>query len=163
MLIVVIVLLAFVLVSPGYSMYFVRSGSMIPTLNLGDMVITGPVGGFLTGSVKPGAIITFQQNKNVVTHRAVSVSGDSIITKGDNNEDPDPNPVSMSKVVGIYLFKVPFIGYLLTFIRSKPGWFLLIIIPTAILLGFLIKDILKEAFSDSSKTKSKDSQEATNM
>jgi hypothetical protein len=38
------------------------------------------------------------------------------------------------------LFKIPFIGFMTGFIRTKLGWFLAILIPSALLVGFLIKD-----------------------
>ncbi len=139
--------LAFVYIAPGYDIYFVRSESMKPTLNLGDMIITGPIGSPFNREIVPGTIITFKGDKGPVTHRALSISENSIITKGDANEDPDVNPVPVSSVIGAYIFKVPYVGYLITFTRTRMGWFLAILIPTAILLGFVVKDILKEAFA----------------
>jgi hypothetical protein len=54
----------------------------------------------------------------------------------------------MSDVRGVYLFKIPSVGYVTNFIQTKTGWFLTIIIPGALLTLWLVKDIVKEAFSE---------------
>ena len=141
--------LLFVLFSPGYGLYFVRSESMKPAINMGDLVITGPAG---AGGIKPGTVITFESGKNLVTHRVFSIDNNTLITKGDANEDPDTVPVTAADVKGVVLFKIPFIGFLIGFIRTKLGWFSAILIPSALLAGFLIKDILKEAFKDNKQS-----------
>ena len=134
----------FVYFSPHYDICLVRSESMKPAINMGDMVITGPPGGLLSGEVKPGAIVTYQWGEELVTHRVLSVDGDALVTKGDAVEDPDPWPVSLSDVKGVYLFKIPYIGYVSNFVGTKFGWFLVIILPATALVALLIRDIFKE-------------------
>ena len=151
LLTLIVACLAFIYFSPGYDLFFIHSESMKPSLNLGDLVVTGPVKGLLSPEIKSGTIITYKQGKDMVTHRVLSIKGNTLITKGDANEDPDPAPVQMSDIVGIYLFKIPFIGFLVNFTHTKLGWFLIILVPTFILLSLLIKDILKEAFISDSK------------
>jgi len=143
----VVAILGFIYFSPDYSMYLVRSESMKPAINMGDMVVTGPLNGLLTGDVKPGVIITYERSEEPVTHRVLSLDGDTLMTKGDAVEDPDPRPVSMSEVSGIYLFKIPYAGYLSNFIKTRVGWFVLIIIPALLLVAMLTKDIVKEVLS----------------
>ena len=140
--------LAFLYFVPGYNLYLVRSESMKPAIHMGDLIITGPMNGLINGEVKPGTIVTYETSKELITHRVQSTDGEALVTKGDAVEDADPWPVTLSDVRGIYLFKVPFVGFLTSFIQTKIGWFLAIIIPAALLVGWLAKDILKEAFSD---------------
>jgi len=140
--------LAFIHFSPGYSFSLVRSGSMTPTINRGDVIITSPA----TLRVKPGTIVMYLHDVDMITHRVLSVNGDTLVTKGDALEHPDPWPVVISNVQGVYLFKIPYIGYAMNFVRTKLGWFLAIIIPAAAIVGLLVKDILKEAFRDERKT-----------
>ncbi|MBA7588482.1 hypothetical protein ES708_30540 [subsurface metagenome] len=137
---------AFLYFSPGYDMRLVRSESMKPAINMGDMVITGPLGGPLNGEVEAGTIITYERGAELVTHRVLSVEGETLVTKGDAVEDADPWAVTLSDVSGVYLFKIPYIGYLADFIRTKLGWFLVIILPATALVAFLIRDIIKEAW-----------------
>ena len=139
--------LVFVHISPDYNMHIVTSESMKPAVNMGDMIVTSPIDGPLSGEVRPGAIVTYERNKALVTHRVLSKDGDTLITKGDAVEDPDPRPVNVSQVRGIYLFKIPYVGYLFSFIRTRLGWFLMIFAPATLLEAFLIRDIVREALS----------------
>jgi signal peptidase len=139
---------AFLYFVPGYNLYLVRSESMRPTINLGDLIVTGPPGRPIAGEAKPGTVITFEYNNELVTHRIHSIEGQTLITKGDAVEDPDPWPVSMSDIRGVYLFKVPYVGYVTSFVQTKLGWFLMIIIPAMCLVLWLAKDIVKEALSN---------------
>lgn len=146
-LLLVITGLAFLYFAPGYSLYLVRSESMRPTINMGDLIITGPPNGLLNGEVGTGTIITYDYKNELVTHRIQSVEGQTLVTKGDAVEDPDPWTVSLSDIRGVYLFKVPYVGYITSFVQSKLGWFLTIIVPAMCLVLWLIKDIVKEALS----------------
>ena len=135
--------LAFLYFSPDYNLYLVRSESMEPTINMGDLIISGP----LNGEVEPGTVVTYEYSNELITHRVQSVDGTLLVTRGDAVEDPDPWSVTVSDVRGVYLFKIPYVGYVTSFIQTKLGWFLVIIIPAALLVGWLAKDIVKEAFS----------------
>jgi len=140
MLGLVVASLAFVFFSPDYDIYFARSESMKPAINMGDMVIVGPAGG-----IKSGDIVTYELDNSLITHRVLSVDGDTLITKGDANEDPDHGPIQRSQVKSSYLFKIPYVGYLISFMHTRLGWFLIIILPAMLLVIFIIKDIIKEA------------------
>ena len=142
-LILILVGLGFIYFVPGYGLYLVRSESMSPAINMGDLIITGPV----NGEVKEGDIITYELNGELVTHRVHSIE-DSIVTKGDAVEDPDPWTVQDSSIQGTYLFKIPYVGYATRFIQTKIGWFITIIIPAMALVIWLAKDIVKEAMSN---------------
>ena len=154
--------LGFIHFVPGYSFSLVRSGSMTPAINVGDVIITRPASGAgLDGNIKPGAIVMYTHDGQLITHRVVSVNGSTLSVKGDALEHPDPWPVIVSSVQGVYLFKIPYIGYVMNFLRTKLGWFLAIIIPAAAIVGLLVKDILKETFKDEKKTRnSKDANPA---
>jgi signal peptidase len=138
----IVAFLAFVFISPDYDLYIVRSGSMEPAINVGDMVLAGPVG---TGGIKPGVIISYESGKNLITHRVLSFDGNTLITKGDANKEQDPNPVRLSQVQSRYIFRIPYVGYVAGFLRTRPGWLLSIVLPSIVLVGFIVKDIIKEA------------------
>ena len=146
---VILVGLAYLYLSPDYNLFFVRSESMKPAVNIGDMIVTGPVDGLITDQLRPGMIITYEHGKEIITHRVQSIEGEHIITKGDATEEYDPWLVNIDEVRGISLFKIPYAGYLNGFIRTKLGWFIVIIIPAAVLVAFIIKEIYKEAMSTS--------------
>ena len=140
-LVILLAGLAFIFFVPGYNLYLVRSGSMEPTIHVGDLIITGPVG----SSITKGEIVTFQTNNNIVTHRIYSENAGTYRTKGDANDASDPWTITSSDVKGKYLFKIPYVGRVTSFIRTKIGWFVMIIIPALILVMLLVKDIVKEA------------------
>ena len=95
-------------------MYLAKGQSMEPTINIGDMVVFGPAEGLLSGEIAAGTIVTYQKGNSPVTHRVIAVEGDSLITKGDASEDPDSQPVPISEVSGVYLFRIPYVGYFRT-------------------------------------------------
>jgi signal peptidase I len=132
-------------VLPGYHIFVVKSESMEPCINMGDLVVTGPAEGFLSGGVHPGTVISYQLGSKVVTHRVVSINSSSVLTKGDAVEEPDPQPVDTSQIVGVYLLKIPKLGYLTSLIHTKTGWFTLIILPSILLVIWIAIEIIKEA------------------
>lgn len=72
------------------TMYRMQGGSMYPTLQDGDIAIVELCN---TEELKPGDIIVFNNSRNFVAHRLITIkkTGDSKIftTKGDNNLNPD--------------------------------------------------------------------------
>jgi len=119
---------------------------MKPAINMGDLIITGPLNGPVNGEVEPGTVVTYEYERETITHRVQSIDGTTLVTKGDAVEDPDPWSVTVSDVKGVYLFKIPYVGYVTSLVQTKLGWFLAIIIPAALLVFWLAKDIVKEAF-----------------
>ena len=123
---------------------------METAFNVGDVIIAGPLG---SGGIKPGVIVTYEIGKTLITHRVLSVDGNTLITKGDANETPDPSPVLMSQVQSRYLFRIPYVGYVAGFVRTRLGWILAIILPSIVLVSFIVKDIIKEAFKNENNVK----------
>ncbi|MFC1988742.1 signal peptidase I, partial [Chloroflexota bacterium] len=113
--------LAFIYFMDGYNLYLVRSGSMTPAIHVGDVIITGPLDSQILGGVKPGTIVTYEREKELITHRVLAMDGNALVTKGDATEGPDPWSVSMSDVKGVFLFKVPYVGFTLSFVQTKIG------------------------------------------
>lgn len=132
----------------GYQLKTVLSGSMEPGIKTGSIIAVQPGGD--TTRFKNGDIITFQMDKegNLTTHRVIEVRGNgettSYITKGDNNNGPDTEPVLNQNVVAEYTgFTVPYIGYLLNYTQSKLGSALLFVIPGIIFLGYAAFTIIQ--------------------
>jgi len=91
----------------------VSSGSMRPTMDVGDVVIIAKVP---ANVVKPGDIIQFRRPEKVtVMHRVIDIQqtegGEVFITKGDANSEPDTDPVTPENVVGKAVFNIPKIGW----------------------------------------------------
>jgi signal peptidase len=145
-LVALVSVLAFVYLDDDYSAYIVKSDSMQPTINSGDMVFIGRSNQPFTGDIAPGKIITFQRHGEMVTHRIESIAGDTIYTRGDALEDTDPWVVSrFYDIEGCYIFHIPYVGLISNFLKTRIGWFVCVILPATCLLGFIVRDIVREA------------------
>ena len=61
-------------------------------------------------------------------------------TKGDANEEADAEPVDARNVIGTPVFQIPYLGYLINFVKTKPGMiaagiFILLILFIEVLTG----------------------------
>ncbi|MCM3717670.1 signal peptidase I [Fictibacillus phosphorivorans] len=135
----------------GYQLKTVLSGSMEPGIETGSIIAIKP-GGDMT-RFKKGDVITFKASEEkLITHRVQEVKGTGentqYITKGDNNDAADLDPVLAANVVGEYKgFTIPYVGYLLSGAQSKLGALLLLVLPGLLLLlysGFTIWSAIKE-------------------
>lgn len=90
----------------------VYSGSMRPTMDVGDVVIVARVPADV---VKEGDIIQFILETGPTVHRVVEISeseGSKVfIVKGDANPGPDLDPIVPEQVVGKVAFTIPKIGW----------------------------------------------------
>ena len=93
----------------------VPSGSMVPVINPGDIVLIAPVKPEL---IKLGDIIEYKNAKEKINivHRVIEIGGDAgtdyFITKGDANNSPDADPVSPEAVVGKEIYIIPKVGWI---------------------------------------------------
>lgn len=129
----------------GFQMFVVKSGSMEPKIQTGSLVID-----HTSTDYKLKDIITFKVSgsTDTVTHRIVKTDTKDGVTnyqvKGDANATPDPDPVLKTNVVGKVLFSIPFLGYLIAFVRSLPGLIIFIALPTLIIISEEIGNIKTE-------------------
>jgi signal peptidase len=127
--------------------YVVVSSSMSPTIQAGDVVIVDDV---RPTTLAEGDIITYERQGGTadgrtdrVTHRVVEVvqreDGLFFRTRGDANEEPDPELVPSSAVTGHVVFTIPKIGWVITYAGTPAGILGLVVVPMAILaLGELL-------------------------
>ncbi len=140
-------LLATIVPLSNFKVKIVKSGSMEPTIKTGGIVVLRPAQNY-----KLGDIITFGKDTKTqvpTTHRIIEISADgqSIQTKGDANDAPDPVPISLSDVHGKVIFSMSYAGYVLDFARKPLGFALLIGLPALIIicdeLGKIWREIKK--------------------
>lgn len=125
-----------------FKSYVVQSGSMEPTIRVGDIIIIGK-----QTSYHLNEVITFKdENKHTVTHRITAVRTTqpvSYTTKGDANQTPDTETISLSQVIGKVVLVIPKFGYVVQFIRTPWGFILTILVPAVLLLSDEIKSLYK--------------------
>ena len=111
----------------GKKAFVIISGSMIPEIEIGDVVIIND-----TQDVDINDIISFRRDSNVIVHRIVNkmeVNGKTMYqTKGDNNNIPDTELVDVSDIEGIYINKIPYIGKLLILLYNNLSIVVVIIV-----------------------------------
>ena len=108
----------------------VLTGSMTPTIQPGDVVVTRGVDHAQAQSLQIGDVITFlpyPDDPMLVTHRIVGKTaghdGYAFITQGDSNNVVDSwGPVQDYQIRGQLLFSVPKIGYLQQWLGSAKDW-----------------------------------------
>jgi signal peptidase I len=94
----------------GYQLYVVQSGSMIPTFNIGTVILSKTPDD--PSALKKGNIITFENDGMTVTHRIIEVVTEGGIvkyrTKGDNPENsPDEGFRTVDKIKAVFVFRIP--------------------------------------------------------
>ena len=118
----------------------VLTGSMAPSINPGDIVITVPV---KNRALQVGDVVTYRARRfngegvGVFTHRIIAGNAqEGFIVKGDHNPSPDIQKPKTNDILGLVVFRIPFLGHLIT-PRA-----LAILIPTIIGLWLVIDSMI---------------------
>ncbi len=144
-ILLIVVLLLIVSVFPitgNFKVLVVQSGSMEPIIHTGSMVFVLPAKDY-----KISDIITFgtiSKTKTPTTHRILDIKLNagvpSYITKGDANNGPDQKEISKKEIIGKVLLDIPYLGYAVSFAKTKIGFGLIIIIPA---LAVILEESVK--------------------
>lgn len=153
--------------------YVVKSGSMEPSINPGDVIV---VYDSAPARIAENDIITYrtQDGRFPTTHRVVEVvsssdfdSGVAFRTKGDANEDADQSLVDGSRLIGkvptlsvpflgTVVVKLPYMGYIVQFINTTYGYALFVMLP---ILLFIANEGWRIATRDADRSKTSSSAE----
>ena len=136
--------------SPTFNAYVVLTGSMLPDIQVYDVVITKKVE---ASKLNEKDIITFASADSrflgtIITHRIIKKNYDAesgqytFQTKGDNNNVADSALVPEKNIYGKVILKIPKLGYLQEFLASDGGWIIVILIPCLTVISY---DIVKLA------------------
>lgn len=131
----------------GYSFYYVETGSMMPIINVGDMII---VKEFNSEHYEVGMNVTYLPDgaKSTVTHQIVERNGNIITTRGMNTETNNTNdePFDVSCIVGEVVHIWTNYYKFINFIKSPLGIVCIALIGFVVIEGisYLDKVILKK-------------------
>lgn len=135
----------------GYKSYIIKTDSMEPTINAGDVVIVKKVKEKIFQS---GDVITFFQNGEVITHRIIKIDNSEektkYITKGDNNNIEDTFRVAYDDIEGKHILTIPYLGRIIKMLDNK---IILLIITLIILIYIFVKIQNKEKIENREKRK----------
>jgi len=138
--------------APVFNAYVVLSGSMIPAIQVKDIVVTKKVP---AEELEVEDIITFiapdsRYGGISITHRILDKYYDESLgtytyrTKGDNNNVADSSLVPNDNILGKVILKIPKLGYLQDLLASKVGLILVVLIPSLAILSYDIMKVFKK-------------------
>jgi signal peptidase len=147
LLVVIVLLISLGPKVAPYETYYVRSGSMKPTFNTGDLIVLGKTD---ASDIHKGDIITFErpdQRGSLVTHRVVAVEttpdGRQFETKGDANNAPDAWRVPATGNVWRYKFRIAKVGYVFGYLSTRAARLALLAVPAVVLAVLWLVEIWK--------------------
>lgn len=128
----------------GHKMYIVLSDSMKKTdFDAGSLIVIDDTPFF---ELKEGDVITFrspspENEGEIITHKirkmTITENGDpAVVTYGTTKGVNDTSPVDEFHYIGKYQWNIPFVGYIMSFLKSTPGYFVCIFIPFALLIVY---------------------------
>ena len=126
----------------GWQVDTVLSGSMEPAIPTGSILVSRPV---TPDSINVGDIVTFSGSgrDRFITHRVTAIgqpNGIVFTTKGDANNAEDPYTVPAENVVGKVLVHIPFLGFILSFVKTPFGMILTLVIPGLLIIGLELRE-----------------------
>lgn len=137
--------------SPTFNAYVVLTGSMLPEIQVNDVVVTKKVD---ASTLNVGDVITFASADSrflntIITHRIIKKEYDSktksysFQTQGDNNNVADSALVPQNNIYGKVIIKIPKLGYLQEFLASDGGWIIVILIPCLTVISYDVVKLFK--------------------
>jgi len=137
----------------GYSAQVIISGSMVPTLEVYDVIVVKQADNYQIGDIITFYVPDEQGNMVSYTHRIVSVGEGTYMTQGDNNQEWDDFTVYRQNVVGTIEYRIPKVGkWVLKFSEIPIDTYKTVIIAAfSVLILFIISDTIKAATAEFTK------------
>lgn len=137
-------------VIPGIKSFTVLTGSMEPTIPVGSIVFMQKASNYQVNDV-----ITFKRGDKMITHRIMQVTrnqdGTFYKTQGDANNAADSDLVNSKDVAGKGIFQIVYLGRLLFWVRTLPGFVVLVIAPTLIFVAMELWAIKNEIVKETER------------
>ena len=125
----------------GYNISIVMTGSMQPSINIGDILIEKRVS---SNEIAVGDVISFnvEKSKSKMTRRVTQIIHENetvkFKTKGESNNVEDPDLVNVDMIEGKVIKHVAGFGVLISYVFSKTGLALLAFL--IVILYFIISN-----------------------
>lgn len=130
-----IVMLSFGDIPGGYRSYVVLSGSMMPAIEAGSLIVTRQekeyhVRDIVTRSTPNGGV--------TITHRIIEKTEENgetrFRTQGDANLSADAEFIPPRDIVGKVQWIIPGVGKVVSYAKTKQGFLLMVLIPSALII-----------------------------
>ena len=124
-----------------YRFYLIMSGSMEPTIDVGDAVVTKQI-----ENPQVGDVIAFETSNSITVHRIVKEYTEDnnklYQTKGDNNNTEDKGLLNKEQIKGKVVIRIPKVGNAILFIQKNIIIILVLIVGIAVVIT-LIRRLVK--------------------
>jgi signal peptidase len=124
----------------GIKSLTVLSGSMEPTIHVGDIVVVRQISPL---DARIGDVVTFRDPGDparLITHRVrkITVDGTAVAfeTKGDANTSVEDWRVARDGTIGLVIYRVARLGYVLFYVHGAIGRLVLVVLPALLLGGY---------------------------
>ena len=121
----------------GYDVFNVTSGSMDPEIPMDSVVYVEHVE---PADIKVSDVIAYNREDRTIVHRVVTnrTSVGEFVTKGDANEEEDPNPIPYENYIGRVALSVPAAGKFMALYSSNVGkGYLILALACGVMLNML--------------------------
>lgn len=129
----------------GYRSFPVLSGSMAPTLRVGDLIVESRI---RPTDLHVGDIVTFRDpeaTSRLLTHRVRTfhVRGGrvDVVTRGDANEDAERWSIPVTGQIGRVEYHIPRLGYVAARASGGYGQLALLVFPALLLAALELRRI----------------------
>ena len=129
------------------------SGDAPDHIEVGDLIFVREVKD--ASELTVNTVITFREGQSLVTHRIIGINDPdkygniSYQTKGDANNLEDKDPVYLEDIVGIYSWRIPFVGDVALFMQTPLGMILFIGLPLG---AYLLYDVFRRKRYDAEES-----------
>lgn len=98
----------------GFGASVVLSGSMEPSLSVGDLLIVVP-----TEELAVGDVVVYTSSGAAIVHRIIEIDTESgtAVTRGDANNASD-DPIPLTAIKGKVVYAIPLLGYAVKAIKT---------------------------------------------
>lgn len=98
----------------GFGASVVLSGSMEPSLSVGDLLIVVP-----TEELAVGDVVVYTSSGAAIVHRIIEIDTESgtAVTRGDANNASD-DPIPLTAIKGKVVYAIPLLGYAVEAIKT---------------------------------------------
>ena len=130
----------------GWSRAVILSGSMEPSMSIGDLVIV-----HREKEYRVGDIVVFDSGGLSVTHRILEKAQEGFVTKGDANNVPDKELLSENHIIGRVAGVIPMVGKAVLFLKNPAGMMLIMMLAIWLIWGADVVRMVKGPGGDLSE------------